>query len=72
VRIHLGVEPDFRPARKAHPAFVVTDLAGLRSRFADSGVETADAEPLAGFDRFYAYDPFGNRLECVSASTWLA
>lgn len=73
VRIHLGVERDgFRPARKAHPALLVTDLAGLRSRLVDSGVETVDDEPLPGFDRFYACDPFGNRLEFLSPSISLA
>jgi catechol 2,3-dioxygenase-like lactoylglutathione lyase family enzyme len=72
VKIHLGVEPGFRPARKAHPAFVVSDLAGLRRRLADNDVETADDEPLPGFDRFYAYDPFGNRLEFLSPSISLA
>lgn len=66
VRIHLGVEAEFTPARKAHPAFVVTDLAGLRSRLVESGYETMKDEPLPGFDRFYVYDPFGNRLEFLS------
>lgn len=66
VRIHLGVEPDFRPAKKAHPAFVVSDLARVRRHLADNGVDTVEDQPLPGFDRFYAYDPFGNRLEFLS------
>jgi catechol 2,3-dioxygenase-like lactoylglutathione lyase family enzyme len=66
VKVHLGVEPDFRPATKAHPAFVVTDLADLRARLVESGYETMEDEPLPGFDRFYAHDPFGNRLEFLS------
>lgn len=63
VRIHLGVEADFRPARKAHPALVVEDLAVLRGVLEEAGVEVVADQPLPGFDRFYAYDPFGNRLE---------
>ncbi len=66
VRIHLGVESDFRPAKKAHPALVAEDLAALRSRLAEAGVEIVDDQPLPGFNRFYVSDPFGNRLEVVS------
>lgn len=65
VRIHLGVEDDFRPARKAHVALVVSDLAALVSRLRAAGVETAVAEPLDGYDRIHAYDAFGNRLELM-------
>jgi len=62
-QLHVGIERDFRPAEKAHPAFEVDDLAGLRTRLTDAGVETWDDEPFPGRDRFYARDPFGNRLE---------
>ena len=65
-RVHLGVEERFAPARKAHPALLVDDLALLRKRLEDAGVPVEDDEPLPGFDRFYAYDPFGNRLELLS------
>ena len=65
VKIHLGVDQDFRPARKAHPALVVSDLASLVARLRDAGVELVDDEPLEGYDRVYAYDPFGNRLELM-------
>ena len=65
-RIHLGVEEDFSPARKAHPALLTDDLAALRRRLEDAGVEVVDDQPLPGFDRFYVYDPFGNRLELLS------
>lgn len=61
--MHLGVEADFRPARKAHPAFRVSDLAALRARLEAAGCATREDEPLPGFQRFYADDPFGNRLE---------
>ena len=63
LELHLGVEPDFRPAKKAHPAFLVRDVAGLRARLEREGFAPYDDEPLAGYQRFYVADPFGNRLE---------
>ena len=65
VKVHLGVEVDFRPARKAHPALLVDDLAALVERLAAAGVALRDDEPLEGYDRVYADDPFGNRLELL-------
>ncbi len=65
LKIHLGVEPDFRPARKAHPALVVTDLPTLRSALAAGGFDLVDDESLDGYDRVYVSDPFGNRLELM-------
>jgi catechol 2,3-dioxygenase-like lactoylglutathione lyase family enzyme len=61
--LHIGVEEGFRPARKAHPAFAVADLDALAARLED--VEWDDALP--GVRRFYARDPWGNRLEFVQA-----
>lgn len=66
VRIHLGVEQDFRPAAKAHPALVVEGIGALRSKLAANNVAVADGASLPGFTRFYANDPFGNRLEFLS------
>lgn len=65
VKIHLGVEQDFRPARKAHPALLVQDLPALVKMLREAAVELVDDEPLEGYDRIYAYDPFGNRLELM-------
>ena len=65
LKVHLGVEAGFRPARKAHPAFRVENLAELRARCEAAGYPTVDDEPLPGYDRFYVYDPFGNRIECL-------
>jgi catechol 2,3-dioxygenase-like lactoylglutathione lyase family enzyme len=67
VAIHLGTETDFRPARKAHVAFLVDDLAGLRSRLEAAGVAARDDDADIGVRRFYAEDPFGNRIELVDA-----
>jgi catechol 2,3-dioxygenase-like lactoylglutathione lyase family enzyme len=63
--VHLGVEDDFRPARKAHPAFLVEDLAGLVKRCEGAGYEVKNDEPLSGYDRVYIADPFGNRIELL-------
>lgn len=65
VKVHLGVEQGFRPARKAHPALLVVDLSALVRRLTEAGVTLVDDEPLAGYDRVYADDPFGNRLELL-------
>ena len=64
--LHVGVEDEFAPARKAHPAFAVDDLEGLAARIGD-GVQWDDAVP--GVRRFYARDPFGNRLEFVEGTS---
>jgi catechol 2,3-dioxygenase-like lactoylglutathione lyase family enzyme len=65
LKIHLGVEADFRPARKAHPALLVSGLAELVDRLLVAGVTVASDEPLEGYDRVYVDDPFGNRIELM-------
>jgi catechol 2,3-dioxygenase-like lactoylglutathione lyase family enzyme len=64
-QLHLGVESDFHPARKAHPAFLVSDLPKLRTKLEKRGFDPYEDEPLAGYDRCYVADPFGNRLELM-------
>jgi catechol 2,3-dioxygenase-like lactoylglutathione lyase family enzyme len=63
--VHIGVQRDFVPARKAHPAFRVRNPEALRERLVASGVRPADddARTDAGIRRFYVSDPFGNRIE---------
>ena len=63
VNVHLGVETDFRPARKAHPAFVIDDLAAMVANLRGLGHEVADPERLEGNLRTFVDDPFGNRIE---------
>ena len=65
VSVHVGVDPDFRAATKAHPAFLVDDLAGLREALEAAGHETKDDTPVEGYDRFFTADPFGNRIELM-------
>jgi catechol 2,3-dioxygenase-like lactoylglutathione lyase family enzyme len=66
-RVHLGVEEDFRPARKAHPALVVDDLPALCRLLDGSGHPTRRAEEVPGQPQWYVDDPFGNRIELVPA-----
>ncbi|MFC6886299.1 MULTISPECIES: VOC family protein [Actinomadura] len=63
LEIHLGVEQDFRPARKAHPGIRVADLDALAERLTASGAEVTWDDAFPGHRRFYASDPLGNRLE---------
>ena len=65
LKIHLGVESDFRPAKKAHPALLVTSLDELIRRCEQAGAEVVLEEPLEGFRRAYVNDPFGNRIELM-------
>src|SRR6185312_12918490 len=65
VRLHLGVDTDFHPARKAHPAILVSGLAELAARCEAAAVPSMRDEPLEGFDRLYVFDPFGNRIELM-------
>jgi len=65
LKIHLGVERDFRPAKKAHPAFIVDDLARLSTTLTSAGFPVRSEEPLDGYTRVYVDDPFGNRIELM-------
>ena len=65
VKVHLGVEADFRPARKAHPALVVDDLAALCRQLTDAGCEIRDGDDPSGRPQAYVDDPLGNRIELV-------
>jgi catechol 2,3-dioxygenase-like lactoylglutathione lyase family enzyme len=61
--LHVGVEEPFAPARKAHPSFVVTDLAAVAARLTEAGIAVTYDALIPGLERFEAPDPFGNRLE---------
>ncbi len=63
VKVHCGVEQPFVPARKAHTAFLVDDVAMLAERARAAGYEVIDDDELEGHERIYIHDPFGNRLE---------
>ena len=65
LKVHLGVEKSFFPARKAHPAFLVDDLAALIELLKQNGYEACEDQPLEGYVRVYVNDPFGNRIELM-------
>ena len=65
VKVHLGVEADFRAAKKAHPALEVNGLPALVEKLRAAGIAVKDDEPLDGYDRVYVDDPFGNRIELL-------
>jgi catechol 2,3-dioxygenase-like lactoylglutathione lyase family enzyme len=68
LKLHLGVEAEFRPARKAHPALLVEDLRALVALLRERGIQVVDDEALEGFMRVYVADPFGNRIELMEPS----
>ncbi|AKN15896.1 VOC family protein [Mycobacterium haemophilum] len=63
LELHLGVESEFRPARKAHPGILVSDIDALARRIAASGHQVQWDDDFPGLRRFCAADPFDNRLE---------
>jgi catechol 2,3-dioxygenase-like lactoylglutathione lyase family enzyme len=66
VQLHLGVEADFHPARKAHPAFIVDDLDALIAKAQSAGYKTdTNQPPLDEYKRAHVFDPFGNRIELM-------
>jgi len=65
-QLHVGIEAEFIPARKAHPAFVVDDLDSLADRLKNDGIPVMWDDAVPGLRRFFAADPFGNRLEFLS------
>ena len=61
-QLHMGADPDFRPAKKGHVAFAVSDVSELAGRARSRGCEVV-SDTADGTERVYIYDPFGNRLE---------
>jgi catechol 2,3-dioxygenase-like lactoylglutathione lyase family enzyme len=65
VQLHLGVEHDFRPAKKAHVALRVSGCNVLRGRLSAAGHDVRDDDAITGVTRFFTDDCFGNRIEFV-------
>jgi catechol 2,3-dioxygenase-like lactoylglutathione lyase family enzyme len=65
--LHVGIETEFRPALRAHPAFRCNDPDGLAASLEASGASVTWDGDLPGVRRFYTSDPFGNRLEIVAS-----
>lgn len=66
VQIHIGIEQDFRPARKAHPALRCTDYDGLVARLRSQGIGVEEVNDIPAVRRAHVYDPFGNRIELAA------
>lgn len=67
IQIHLGVEDPFIPAKKAHPALIVSNLDSLVEALLAAGHEVRDGATIDGITQTFTDDPFGNRIELVSA-----
>jgi catechol 2,3-dioxygenase-like lactoylglutathione lyase family enzyme len=65
VNLHLGIEPDFTPAKRAHPAFVVEGLDAILAACERAGISSKPDTSFNGFRRVHVFDPFGNRLELM-------
>jgi catechol 2,3-dioxygenase-like lactoylglutathione lyase family enzyme len=64
-KLHLGIEPDFHPAKRAHPALVVEGLDEILVSCERAGLLTRPDTSFYGFRRVHVFDPFGNRLELM-------
>jgi predicted enzyme related to lactoylglutathione lyase len=67
LKIHLGVDSDFRPSRKAHPGLLVEQLRALVSKLSAAGYQVREDDAMPGYRRAYV-DPFGNRIELMEAA----
>lgn len=63
--LHIGIDPNFTPAKKAHIAYQVDDLEAVERRLRQAGFEIRPDNELPGYRRFYTDDPFGNRVEIL-------
>jgi catechol 2,3-dioxygenase-like lactoylglutathione lyase family enzyme len=69
VNLHLGIEADFHPANRAHPAFTVDNLDDIISDCERAGLATRADVPIGNFRRTHVFDPFGNRIELMQLTT---
>ena len=64
--VHIGIQADFTPAKKAHPGFTVHALQQLKTRLEEADYIISEEPPIAGRERFFTHDPFGNRIEFLA------
>lgn len=64
--VHIGIQADFTPAKKAHPGFTVHALPQLKIRLEAADYMISEEPPIAGCERFFTHDPFGNRIEFLA------
>lgn len=65
VQIHVGIEPDFKASKKAHPALRCSNYQQTIQRLQDFGIEVKEADGMPGVLRAHILDPFGNRIELI-------
>ncbi|WP_413376461.1 VOC family protein [Alkalihalobacillus sp. 1P02AB] len=65
VQLHIGVESDFKPAKKAHPALCVSSLSALQKHLELHHIPFQNDDKIPGVARCFIYDPFGNRIELI-------
>ncbi|WP_257098931.1 VOC family protein [Pseudovibrio flavus] len=63
--LHIGVEAEFKPAKKAHPAFLFSNLDEVRAQLEANDCLIKEDAPLPGYKRCFTQDPFGNRIELM-------
>jgi catechol 2,3-dioxygenase-like lactoylglutathione lyase family enzyme len=66
VQVHLGVEANFRPAKKAHPALRCVDYTATIAKLQAAGVGVDEPDDIPDVRRAHIHDPFGNRIELVA------
>lgn len=64
VKLHLGTETEFVPARKAHPALLLRDV---RDFVSSRSLTATWNDEIVGTVRCHIDDPFGNRIELIEA-----
>ena len=69
VNLHLGLDAEFHPAKRAHPALVVDNLDEIVAACDRAGLATKPDVGFGGFRRVHVFDPFGNRLELMESTT---
>jgi catechol 2,3-dioxygenase-like lactoylglutathione lyase family enzyme len=67
-KIHLGIDPDFTPAKKAHVCFIVEDLDAMAVAMTNKNFEVKPDTAIKNTKRFFTKDPFGNRIEIMEKS----
>lgn len=65
-QLHVGIEEPFSPAKKAHPAFRVAGYEEMKSQLRANNIDVKEDKSIPELERFFVFDPFGNRLECIN------
>ncbi|KAF0110268.1 MAG: hypothetical protein FD163_1017 [Hyphomonadaceae bacterium] len=69
VNLHMGVQLDFIPAKKAHPAFIVNNFAALIASLTSANYPVKQDFELEKVNRLFTQDCFGNRIEIIEGNS---